>query len=90
MQYLDTKAEADDGKERTGKFQGLETKRLFLREMTWEDRPAICAILQDKETMYAYEHAFSDEEADQWMKNQMDRYRKFGFGLWAVAYPFPH
>lgn len=84
MQYTDAKAAAGDGKERAGKFQGLETKRLFLREMTWEDHPAICAILQDKETMYAYEHAFSDEEADKWMENQMDRYRKFGFGLWAV------
>lgn len=84
MRYTDTKTEALDGEERPGKFQGLETKRLFLREMTWEDRPAICAILQDQETMYAYEHAFSDEEADGWMENQMGRYRKFGFGLWAV------
>ena len=60
MQYTDAKAAAGDGKERTGKFQGLETKRLFLREMTW------------------------DEETDKWMENQMDRCRKFGFGLWAV------
>lgn len=84
MRYPDAKTGADSGKEKTGKFQGLGTKRLILREMTWEDRSAICAILQDKETMYAYEHAFSDEEADKWMENQMDRYRKFGFGLWAV------
>lgn len=84
MQYADTKAEAGEAKEIPAAFQGLETKRLILREMTWEDRPAICAVLQDKETMYAYEHAFSDEEVDKWMGNQMDRYRKFGFGLWAV------
>ena len=45
----------------------LETERLFLREMTWEDYPAICEILQDEKTMYAYEHAFSDEEAKAWI-----------------------
>ena len=61
MQYADSKAEDGTGKEMPVAFKGLETKRLLLREMTWEDRPAICAILQDKETMYAYEHAFSDE-----------------------------
>ena len=32
------------------------------REMTREDCPALCAILQDPQVMYAYEHAFSDEE----------------------------
>ena len=31
----------------------METERLFLREMTWEDYPAICEILQDEKTMYA-------------------------------------
>lgn len=85
MPYADPETENGTGKEIPVTFKGLETKRLFLREMTWEDRPAICAILQDKETMYAYEHAFSDEEVDKWMGNQMDRYQNFGFGLWAVV-----
>ena len=40
----------------------LETKRLQLREMTVADYDALCRILQDEETMYAYEGAFSDEE----------------------------
>lgn len=85
MQYADSKAEDGTGRELPVAFKGLETKRLLFREMTWEDRPAICAILQDKETMYAYEHAFSDEEVDKWMGNQMNRYQNFGFGLWAVV-----
>ena len=63
----------------------LETERLFLREMTWEDYPAICEILQDEKTMYAYEHAFSDEEAKAWISRQMERYEKEGIGLWAVV-----
>ena len=34
--------------------------------------------------MYAYEHAFSDEEAHQWLDRQIWRYHAYGFGLWAV------
>ncbi|WP_343208594.1 GNAT family N-acetyltransferase [Anaerolentibacter hominis] len=62
----------------------LETKRLCLREMTDDDYPALCRMLQDKEVMYAYEHAFSDEEAWNWLHRQQERYRRDGFGLWAV------
>ena len=62
----------------------LETKRLYLEELKETDRQDLCEILQDKETMKAYEHAFSDEEVDQWLANQYRRYREDGFGLWAV------
>lgn len=62
----------------------LETKRLVLREMNESDYPALCRILQDEEVMYAYEHAFSDEEVSNWLANQLRRYREDGFGLWAV------
>lgn len=63
----------------------IVSKRLVLREMTAEDLPALRKILQDKEVMYAYEHAFSDEEVTQWFENQLRRYREDGFGLWAVV-----
>ena len=63
----------------------VETERLLLRPLTPADRGDLCEILQDKETMYAYEHAFSDEEVDQWLQNQLRRYREEGFGLWAAA-----
>lgn len=63
----------------------LRTERLLLREMTEEDFPALCKILQDEEVMYAYAHAFSDEEAAAWLENQFKRYRTFGNGLWAVV-----
>lgn len=62
----------------------LETDRLRLREMTGEDYADLCQILQDAETMYAYEHAFSDEEAAEWLRTQRKRYQKYGFGLWAA------
>ncbi len=63
----------------------LETKRLYLRQMTQEDYPALCKILQDEEVMYAYEHAFSDEEVQQWLDRQLARYEQYGFGLWAAV-----
>ena len=63
----------------------IETKRLILREMTENDLPALRKILQNEEVMYAYEHAFSEEEVIKWFENQRRRYRKDGFGLWAAV-----
>ena len=63
----------------------LKTERTFLREMTAEDFPALCKILQDPVVMTAYEHAFSDEEAQIWLERQRLRYQADGFGLWAVV-----
>lgn len=63
----------------------IETERLILCEMTKSDLPALRAILQDEEVMYAYEHAFSDDEVLQWLENQLRRYAEDGFGLWAAV-----
>ena len=63
----------------------LRTGRLLLRELEDGDFPALCRILQDGEVMYAYEHAFSDGEAWDWLRRQQERYRRDGFGLWAVV-----
>lgn len=62
----------------------VETKRLYLREMSHSDYPALADILQDEEVMYAYEHAFDDQETKEWIDRQIERYRIYGFGLWAV------
>jgi ribosomal-protein-alanine N-acetyltransferase len=40
----------------------LETPRLILREMKQSDMSDLSAILQDEQTMYAYEGAFNDTE----------------------------
>ena len=63
----------------------VETDRLRLREMSETDMPALSRILQDSEVMYAYEHAFSDEEVRRWYEKQAENYRRYGFGLWAVV-----
>lgn len=63
----------------------LETERLYLRELNQTDFGSLCKILQDKETMYAYEGAFSVDEVQEWLDRQIARYQKWGFGLWAVV-----
>ena len=62
----------------------LETERLYLREMNQGDFHSLCKILQDDDTMYAYEGAFSDAEVQEWLDRQISRYQKWNFGLWAV------
>lgn len=62
----------------------LETERLYLREMNHGDFYSLCQILQDEDTMYAYEGAFSDIEVQEWLDKQIFRYEKWNFGLWAV------
>lgn len=62
----------------------LQTERLYLRQMTEQDLPDLRDILQDVEVMTAYEHAFSEEEVRDWLARQQQRYRRDGYGLWAV------
>ncbi|MDI6023169.1 GNAT family N-acetyltransferase [Leucobacter sp. UT-8R-CII-1-4] len=62
----------------------IDTPRLQLREMTANDLPALRAILQDEQTMTAYEGAFDEPMVLQWLQRMLDRYREDGYGLWAV------
>lgn len=62
----------------------VETERLYLRKMTEDDFDDLCVILKDAEVMYAYEHAFSDDEVREWLDRQLGRYARYGFGLWGV------
>lgn len=52
--------------------------------MTAADLPELAAILQDAETMTAYEGPFDDAMVADWLASNLDRYRLDGFGLWAV------
>ena len=65
----------------------LGTKRLRLRELTEEDWPDVCRMLQDEEVMRAWEHPFTEEEVRLWMARQIARYREYRhkYGLWAVV-----
>ena len=61
------------------------TQRLRLRRLTTDDWKNLASMLQDENVMYAYEHAFSEDEVTQWLERQMVRYEKEdGLGLLAV------
>lgn len=63
----------------------IQTERLYLRKMTYDDLDALKLILMDSEVMYAYEHAFSEQETLEWLNRQLSRYIEYGnYGLWAV------
>ncbi|MCB9498416.1 MAG: GNAT family N-acetyltransferase [Bacillales bacterium] len=62
----------------------IETERLILREMNQEDFSSLSRIMQDSDTMYAYEWPFTDEEVESWLNKQMKNYEIYGYGLWAV------
>ncbi|MDL2211634.1 GNAT family N-acetyltransferase [Erysipelotrichaceae bacterium OttesenSCG-928-M19] len=63
----------------------IETKRLFLREISWADYDAIAEIIQNDETMYAYNGGLSDEETKEWLEKLFVRYKRDKHGLLAVV-----
>ena len=63
----------------------IETKRLVLREMNTEDYDALYAVLADSDIMQHYPYTFDEARVRGWIERNMERYRIFGFGLWAVC-----
>ena len=53
--------------------------------MEASDLPALAGIMQDEQTMYAYEGAFNDSETWAWFAKQQENYANYGYGLWAVV-----
>ena len=66
-------------------FMIIETERLFLREMTVRDFDALYKVLAEADTMKYYPYSFGKEEVENWISKNIERYRVFGFGLWAVC-----
>ena len=62
----------------------IETKRLILREMTLDDQKDICNVVADPETMKFYRKEFLEQYALKWITWNLDNYKKYGFGLWAI------
>lgn len=63
----------------------LETERLFLRELTPGDYDALYAVLADSDIMQHDPYTFDEARVRNWILKNMERYRVFGFGLWAVC-----
>lgn len=63
----------------------IETERLFLREMNREDYDALYSVLADSDIMQHYPYSFDEKRVRNWIEKNIERYRVFGFGLWAVC-----
>lgn len=63
----------------------IETERLFLREMTEDDFDALYKVLADSDIMRHYPYTFDEAGVRNWINRNIERYRIFGFGLWAVC-----
>jgi RimJ/RimL family protein N-acetyltransferase len=62
----------------------LETDRFILRELKIDDKYELSKILSDKESMKYYPHPFTDIEVENWINWNIDNYKKYNHGLWAV------
>ena len=63
----------------------IETERLFLREMKESDFDALYKVLADSDIMQHYPYTFDESRVRNWIQRNIERYRIFGFGLWAVC-----
>lgn len=63
----------------------IETERLILREMTESDLNALYAVWADAENMKHYSYTFDEARVREWINRNIERYKIFGFGLWAVV-----
>ena len=63
----------------------IETERLYLREMTENDFEALNKVLADSDIMQHYPYTFDEARVRGWINRNIERYKIFGFGLWAVC-----
>ena len=63
----------------------IETERLFLRKMDENDFDALYEVLADADIMQHYPYTFDENRVRNWIQRNIERYRIFGFGLWAVC-----
>ena len=62
----------------------IETERLYLRELIIGDKKELMKVLSDPESMEFYPHPFSEEEVENWIQWNIENYKKYKHGLWAV------
>lgn len=60
----------------------LETPRLTLREMSLNDLDFVACMLADPDVTRYYPKRYSRDEAEAWVRRQLDRYDRHGHGLW--------
>lgn len=62
----------------------METKRLYLRELAAEDKRELAKVLSDPVVMRYYPEPFSEEKVERWIQRNLDNYKHYNHGLWAV------
>lgn len=62
----------------------IETDRLILKHISNNDFESLKSLLQDKIVMYAYEHAFSNDEVKKWYDINVERYKNKGYGMLGI------
>lgn len=62
----------------------LETPRLRLREMGMGDLDFLTSLLAHPEVMRYYTSCCTGEESESWLRRQLFRYARYGFGFWLV------
>lgn len=62
----------------------IETERLYLRELTMDDVEELAKVLSDPESMKYYDAPFDLEKVKGWIQWNINNYKKYKHGLWAV------
>lgn len=63
----------------------IETEHLVMREYTLHDFDVLYEIMSDPETMKHYPEPFDEERTRNWIEWNIQNYKEYGFGLWAVV-----
>ena len=62
----------------------LETKRLYLRQMTIADFNDVAEMLMDERVMYAWEYTFSNEDVEDWINKNIQKYEQYNMGYFLL------
>lgn len=62
----------------------LETERLFLRELTLADCEELASVLCDPLSLVYYPAPFTLRQVEAWIAWNIENYKKYRHGLWAV------
>ncbi|HCC35048.1 MAG TPA: GNAT family N-acetyltransferase [Ruminococcaceae bacterium] len=62
----------------------IETERLYLRKLIIDDKKELAKVLSDSESMQFYPAPFNEEKVESWIAWNIENYKKYNHGLWAV------
>jgi RimJ/RimL family protein N-acetyltransferase len=62
----------------------IETERLYLRKLQIDDTKELMKVLSDPESMQYSLDPFSEKKVEEWIQWNIENYKKYKHGLWAV------